>query len=153
MKMLKNISLIFRSLTSEFVWGSCVSFQHCWLHFSLSQPCKHFRGPLLIHVIIQSNESSPMWYHIWCCYLIRLYKRQHDKLIKPPAISCTGSFEGLKHSLSSCCCLDPAGISRSTASILSFACVQHLCICQKIQWWDFFFDFWIYYNLNHFKWW
>lgn len=152
MKMLKNISLIFRSPTSKFLWGQRVSFQNCWLHFSLTQPRKHFRGPLLIHVIIQSDESSPMWYRIRCCYLIRLYKHQHDKLIKPPAISCTGSFQGLQCGLSSCFCLDPALSLLSIASILSFAGVRHHCICWKYSG-EIFFWFWndVYYSLNHFK--
>lgn len=102
----KEYQLDLQHSTSKFLWGLCISFQHCCLHFSWSQPCKHFRGPLLIHVIIQSDASSPMWYHIRCCYLIRFYKHQHDKLIKPPAISCTASFKGLQCRLSSCCCLD-----------------------------------------------
>lgn len=152
MKMLKNISLIFRSTTSKFLRGRCISFQLCWLHFSLSQPRKHFRRPLLIHVIIQSDEFCPMWYHIRCCYLIRLYKHLHDKLIKPPAISCTGSFKGLQCRLSSCCCLDPALSLLSTASILSFAYVQHHCIWQKYGG-EILFWFWnyFYYSLNLFK--
>lgn len=152
MKMLKNISLIFRSPTSKFLWGQSISFQHFWLLFSLSQPRKHFRGPLLIHVIIQSDESSPMWYYIRCCYLIRLYEHQHDKLIKPPAISCTGSFKGLQCRLSGCCCLDPALSLLSIASVLSFACVWHRCICWKYSG-ELFFWFWndVYYSLNLFK--
>lgn len=104
----KEYQLDLQRPTSKFLWGLCISFQHCWLHFSLSQPHKYFRGPLLIHVIIQSDESSPMWYHIRCCYVIRLYKHQHDKLIKLPPISCTASFKDLRCRLSSCCCLDPA---------------------------------------------
>lgn len=72
-----------------------------------------------------------MWYLIRCCYLIRLYKHQHDKLIKFPAISCTASFKGLQCRLSSCCCLDPAQTLLCMASILSFACVCCCCICWK----------------------
>lgn len=76
-----------------------------------------------------------MWYHIRCCYLIRLYKHQCDKLINPPAIACTGSFKGLKCRLYSCCCLGPALSLQRIDSVLSFSFVQHCCIWRKIQWW------------------
>lgn len=76
-----------------------------------------------------------MWYHIRCCYLIRLYKHQCDKLINPPAIACTGSFKGLKCRLCSCCCLGPALSLQRIDSVLSFSFVQHCCIWRKIQWW------------------